>query len=105
MKQLLLLWQILLVPIIAITQNPYKNVHDAMEIRYSSTQPIIHYILKIDTNKLTSFSVEMQIQNIVDTFKLAMVAHPEYDDKYWRFVRDLSIVGENGPGKMQRLDS
>ena len=105
MKQLLLLWQILLVPIIAITQNPYKNVHDAMEIRYSSTQPIIHYILKIDTNKLTSFSVEMQIQNIVDTFKLAMVAHPEYDDKYWRFVRDLSIVGKNGPGKMQRRDS
>ena len=105
MKQLLFISFVLLSHFDGFTQNPFRNVHDAMEIRYSSAQPVIHYLLKVDTNDLTSFWVEMQIRNIADTFKLAMVAHPEYDDKYWRFVKDLSVDGVHGAGTIKRIDS
>src|SRR5689334_14048138 len=105
MKRLLFISLFLFCYSIGITQNPFRNVHDAMEVRYSAAQPIIHYVLRVDTSDLSSFWVEMQIRNIADTFRLAMVAHPEYDDKYWRYVRDLSITGKDGGATIRRIDS
>jgi predicted metalloprotease with PDZ domain len=47
----------------------------------------------------------MKIRNAADNFQLAMVTHPEYDDRYWRYVEDLSVFSKSGPGKIIRLDS
>jgi predicted metalloprotease with PDZ domain len=66
---------------------------------------VISYILAVDSADLSAINVEMSIHNIPDTFKIAMVAHPEYDDKYWRFVEDLHVETKNGKGDIKREDS
>jgi len=68
-------------------------------------RPVINYILKIDPADLTSLQVEMDIRNVPDTFQVAMVAHPEYDDRYWRFIKDMKVEDKNGKAKITRQDS
>src|SRR5262249_35645120 len=51
--------------------------------------------------ELSSFTVEMHIRDHKSGFKLAMAVHPEYDDKYWRYIEGLQVDG----GKMIREDS
>jgi len=46
----------------------------------------------------------MRIRNIPDTFQVAMVAHPEYDDQYWRYVEDFKVTTKKGSGKIFRED-
>jgi len=89
----------------ATTQNQFRNFREAKEVRYSSIQPVINYMLKVDTGDLSSFWVEMEIKNISDTFQLAMVAHPEYNDRYWRYVKDFIVIGKKGNGRIERKDS
>ena len=89
----------------SVAQNPFRHFREATETRYSADQPVINYLLKVDTNDLTSFWVETQIKNIADAFQLGMVAHPEYDDRYWRFVKDFTVTSKNGVGKIIRKDS
>jgi predicted metalloprotease with PDZ domain len=89
----------------AAGQHPLKNVADAVEIRYSSSQPAIRYTLRVDTTDLSAFDVEMRIRNIPDTFRVAMVMHPEYDDRFWRYVRDVRVETKKGKGNVSREDS
>lgn len=86
-------------------QNPLTKVTDALEIRYSSSQPVIEYKLNVDTSDLDSYYVEMHVRNVQDTFRVAMVRHPEYDDRFWRYVEDFSMETKNGNGKLIRKDS
>ena len=86
-------------------QHPLKHWTDAIEIRYDSRQPVINYFLTVDSSNFSSFEVTMQIRNIPDTFYIGMVAHPEYDDRYWRYVTDLSVETKKGGGKIVREDS
>jgi predicted metalloprotease with PDZ domain len=95
----------LLLAIASIAQNPLKHWTDAFEIHYSADQPVINYVITVDTTDLSSITVEMQLLNIRDTFDVAMVAHPEYDDRYWRFVEDMHIETKNGSGQIVRRDS
>lgn len=105
MKQLIIFLIVTITLQRSVAQNAFRNFREASEIRYSANQPVINYLLKVDTNDLTSFWVEMQIKNIRDTFQLAMVAHPEYDDRYWKFVKDFTVAGKNGNGRIVRKDS
>jgi predicted metalloprotease with PDZ domain len=86
-------------------QHPFGHWTDAIDARYSSKQPVISYKLSISAKDTSSYEVEMHIENIDDTFQVAMMAHPEYDDRYWRFVRDFTVVGEKGNGQVVRVDS
>ncbi|MGE5742376.1 MAG: PDZ domain-containing protein, partial [Gemmatimonadota bacterium] len=86
-------------------QNPLRHLVDAVEVRYSTAQPVISYTLRVDSTDLSGFDVEMRIRNARDTVRLAMVAHPEYDDRYWRFVRDLRVEAVAGAGSAARHDS
>jgi hypothetical protein len=54
-------------------QNPLKDRADAIDARYSSLQPVVAYKIIIDSNDLTSYSVEMHIRNVPGTFRVAMV--------------------------------
>ena len=94
-----------IIVVCSFAQHPLKHWTDAIEIRYDSKQPVINYILTVDSTDTSSFSVEMRIWNIRDTFQVAMVAHPEYDDQYWRYVENFFVETKNGRGNINREDS
>jgi len=77
----------------------------AFALAASPAPPIVRYLLRVDPADLSAFSVEMRIRRAPDTLRLAMAAHPEYDDKYWRYVEGLAIEGRDGKATPVRLDS
>ncbi|MGH7695518.1 MAG: hypothetical protein ACRENH_11075, partial [Gemmatimonadaceae bacterium] len=86
-------------------QNPIRHPADAVEARFARSQPIVHYAIRVDSSNLSAFAVEMNVRNAPDTFRLAMSAHPEYDDKYWRYLEDLRIESRGGAATIARIDS
>jgi predicted metalloprotease with PDZ domain len=86
-------------------QHPFGHWTDAVDVRHSSKQPVISYKLSISATDTSSYEVEMHIEDIDDTFQVAMMAHPEYDDRYWRFVEDFSVLTKKGSGQIVRKDS
>lgn len=89
----------------AMGQHPLKNITDAVEISYVSSQPVIGYTLRVAETDLSAYEVEMSIRNVPDTFRVAMMAHPEYDDRFWRYVKDIRVETKNGKGNVFREDS
>jgi hypothetical protein len=67
-------------------QHPLKHPVDAVEIRFARSQSVVSYTLRVDPADLSQFEVAMRVRNVPDTFHVAMAAHPEYDDRYWRHV-------------------
>ncbi len=93
-------------PLLAlVAQHPLRDPADAVEIRYAASQPVIGYTLRVDSADLSGFGVEVHVRNAGDTFRLAMAAHPEYDDRFWRFVEGISVTTPRGPGAVTREDS
>ena len=90
---------------VAGAQNAIRHPADAVEARFARSQPIVHYAIRVDSSNLSVFAVEMNIRNAPDTFRLAMSAHPEYDDKYWRYLEDLRIEGRDSAATIARVDS
>ena len=86
-------------------QNPLRQWTDAVETRYDAKAPHIRYIVGVDSTDLSSITVEMHIRQIPDSFRVAMAAHPEYDDRYWRFVKKLTVSSRYGEGRILRVDS
>lgn len=68
-------------------------------------QPVVRYTLRVDSADLAGFDVELRIGNAPDTFRLAMAAHPEYDDRYWRYVDGPRVEGRGGSATVAREDS
>jgi predicted metalloprotease with PDZ domain len=93
------------ITVAAGAQNPIRHPADAVEARFARSQPIVRYAIRVDSSNLSAFAVEMNIRNAPDTFRLAMSAHPEYDDKYWRYLEDLRIDGRAGSATIVRVDS
>ena len=56
----------------------------------------IDYTIRIDPAALTHYAVEMRIRNAPASITLAAAAHPEYDDKYWRQLEDLTMTDALG---------
>lgn len=50
----------------------------------------ISYIIRVDRADLSGFAVQMRIPRARGATRLAMAFHPIYDDRYWRYVEDLS---------------
>ena len=59
----------------------------------------------MDPSDLAAFSVEMRVRGAPDSFRVAMAAHPEYDDRYWRYVDGLRIEAPAGAATIARADS
>jgi predicted metalloprotease with PDZ domain len=51
--------------------------------------PHIYYTVTIDTADLSGFDVTMRIEGAPQSIRLAMAIHPEYNDRFWRYVRGL----------------
>ena len=66
-------------------------------------KPSIQYTLRVDSADLSGWSVEIRLRTVSDTFRLAMAAHPEYDDRFWRYVRDFTV--ESGSATVVKVDS
>jgi predicted metalloprotease with PDZ domain len=86
-------------------QHPFGHHTEALEIRFARTHPVIHYVLRVDSADLSGFDVEMRVRNAADTFRLAMAAHPEYDDRFWRYVQGLRAESPRGNASISRIDS
>jgi predicted metalloprotease with PDZ domain len=69
------------------------------------TAPVVHYTVIVDAADTTSYTVEMRIGHAPSHFGLAMATHPEYDDRFWRFVRDFKVTVPVGKAGVIRKDS
>lgn len=56
------------------------------------------YRIKVDANDLSGVSVEIRAHSGAGTVRLAMAAHPEYDDRYFRYIENFSA--ESGGRKL-----
>jgi predicted metalloprotease with PDZ domain len=92
-------------PAAAAAQNPLSSWTDAVEARFSSAQPVLDYTVRVDGADTTGFAVTLHVRSPVDTFDVAFVAHPEYDDRYWRYVTDLRADAPGGDAFVTRADS
>ena len=70
-----------------------------------SPQTVISYTLRVDSTDLSGYAVEMRIRNAPDTLRLAMAVHPEYDDRFYRYVEGLVVEARGRPAQVTRLDS
>ena len=52
--------------------------------------PGVTYHVSVDSSAPRRIEVTLRIANPTDTVRLAMAAHPEYDDRYWRHVSGLT---------------
>ncbi len=72
----------------------------------SSSRTHLDYTLRVDSSDLSGISVELRVRGAPASLTLAAHAHPEYDDKYWRYVEDLRATGAGGRTlRVSRQDS
>jgi predicted metalloprotease with PDZ domain len=55
----------------------------------------INYKITINPADLSGYDLEIRVPDAKGTFRLAMAAHPEYDDRYFRYVENFS-AGSGG---------
>ncbi len=60
-------------------------------------EPHVYYTVAIDTADLSGFDVTMQIEGAPRSIRLAMAVHPEYNDRFWRYVRNLRAESMGKP--------
>ena len=89
----------------AAAQSPLRHWTEAIDARFAMSQPAIAYVIRVDSTDLSGFDVSVTVRGKRDTTLLAMVAHPEYDDRYSRFVRNVRIEDTTGRAIVTRLDS
>jgi predicted metalloprotease with PDZ domain len=92
-------------PLFCRAQNPLSDLTDGIQSRFSDRQPVIDYTLSVDTGDLSVVTVQLKLENVGDTFRLAMYAHPLADDKYWRHVEDLTVNSDRETTTLFREDS
>jgi len=52
--------------------------------------PTVSYTIHIKSADLSGFDVDMRFSSPTPTVRVAMAAHPEYDDKYWRYIENFT---------------
>ncbi|HEY3113846.1 MAG TPA: hypothetical protein VGJ62_09190 [Gemmatimonadaceae bacterium] len=55
--------------------------------------PRIYYNLSINPADPSGIYVHMQIEGGPRSVRIAMAVHPEYNDRFWRYIRDLRANG------------
>lgn len=62
--------------------------------------PEILYRVSIDTTTPASINVTMEIGGAPRSVRLAMAVHPEYNDRFWRYIRELRVDGGGKPAAL-----
>jgi len=65
----------------------------------TKSRPEIRYFVSVDSTNPSSIGVTMQIGGAPRSVRLAMAVHPEYNDRFWRYIRDLR-VDAGSPAKL-----
>jgi predicted metalloprotease with PDZ domain len=76
-------------------QSPQRHFTEGVDSRFSRTQPIVHYLLTVAEDDTSGFDVQMVVRNAADTIRLAFAKHPEYDDRYFRYVERMRALPED----------
>src|SRR5215203_4474901 len=58
----------------------------------------IEYKITINPADLSGYDIDIHVPDAKGTVRLAMAAHPEYDDRYFRYVENFSA--ESGGRKL-----
>ena len=66
-------------------------------------KPVVNYSLRVDSTDLSGWSVEVRLRTVSDTVRLALAAHPEYDDRYVRYVTGFTV--EPSSAVITKVDS
>jgi predicted metalloprotease with PDZ domain len=85
-----------------MTMNTLALILALFAPAHPAVKPSIQYTLRVDSTNLSGWTVEIRLRTTSDTIRLAMAAHQEYDDRYWRYVRDFTVEPS---GTVTRLDS
>lgn len=88
-----------------VAQQPWRHFAEAIEGRAASSDPLLHYTVRLTASDTSRFAVELQIRNAPDSLRLAMMRHPEYDDRYWRQVEGLTVTSNGAAAVVSREDS
>jgi predicted metalloprotease with PDZ domain len=96
---------LVMLPVFCDAQNPLPNLAEGIQSRFSDKQPVIDYTLTVDSADLSVLTMQIKLKNISDTFHLAMYAHPLADDKYWRYVENITVNADEGNAASFREDS
>jgi predicted metalloprotease with PDZ domain len=59
--------------------------------------PRVYYAIAIDSADLSGFDVTMRIEGAPRSIRLAMAIHPEYNDRFWRYLRNLRAISMGKP--------
>lgn len=94
-----------LAPLPAAAQQPYRHFTEAVAARAAVAHPVLHYRFRVEGGDTTRVMVELAIRNAPDTLRLALAKHPEYDDRYWRQVRDVTAQSAGANVPVVREDS
>lgn len=65
---------------------------------------LIRYTIRVSPEDLTGFDVEMRVPTAKGNVRIAMAAHPEYDDRYFRYVGNLSAVSNGQKLAFTKID-
>jgi predicted metalloprotease with PDZ domain len=71
----------------------------------AAVKPQIGYTLHVSSTDLSGWTVEIRLRTVSDTTRLAMAAHPEYDDRYRRYVTGFEVQQASGTAVVSRPDS
>jgi predicted metalloprotease with PDZ domain len=73
----------------------------------SASKPLdaIDYTLRIAPGDTSGFDVTMRIANAPRPLRIAMAAHPEYDDRFWRYLENLRAESNGRALAVTREDS
>ncbi len=66
------------------------------------SRPLISYTIRVDPGDLSGFAIEMRVRGAGNVVRIAMASHPEYDDRYWRYVENLSAESRGVPLRVTR---
>src|SRR2546429_1925130 len=69
---------------------------------HQASRPLISYIIRVDPGDLSGFAVEMRVRGAGNIVRIAMASHPEYDDRYWRYIENLSAESRGAALKVTR---
>ena len=86
--------------LLAFVASPAPNPRPAPVVK-----PLANYTLRVDSTDLSGWTIEIRVRNVSDTFRLAMAAHPEYDDRYWRYVTGFTAASDAGVATWTKADS
>jgi predicted metalloprotease with PDZ domain len=65
----------------------------------------IHYRVSVHAGDTTGYDVEMRLQQVPHRFRLAMATHHEYDDRFWRYLRNFRVEAAGARATAERTDS